>query len=375
LKKICQGESVEISDTSLHIIAQSAAGSLRDAESLLEKVVSFSGETIDETEILPLLGLANPELLNNLIKGILGKDMELCFTSFDAIYNSGADLLQFYAQLRDKFRVLLMTKTLKKPDIPLETMGDEPADLNEMIHDVSGDELYSYLRILVDAETDMRQSLNPRLTLELMFYRMVHISKIQDISDLIKTVQELKHEMKTGSTFSGGFSPSAAVQPKTKGMFNSVNNSAPAVHQTTGHEPEQNIQSDIPPPLEQDDDPKNRLINTMSNKNQVLSAYLEVAEFFSPDQNQCTLSFPASNRFAYEKVMEDNNLALLNKVVKSEYGNDVELKITIKDQDVEATEPSDTEPSKKDERVKKALQNPIVKKTIDLFDGEITDIE
>ncbi|MGI6367390.1 MAG: DNA polymerase III subunit gamma/tau [Anaerolineae bacterium] len=108
LETICAGESISASQGALEYLARRAAGSFRDAESLLEHVAAYSADEIDLEMVQRLLGAAPAELITDLlgamVAGEAGKGIRLVNQALD----QGADPRQFAGEILDQLRGLLL---------------------------------------------------------------------------------------------------------------------------------------------------------------------------------------------------------------------------------------------------------------------------
>jgi DNA polymerase III subunit gamma/tau len=109
LDNIAREEGVHISNTALSLIAREAEGGMRDAESLLDQVVSFAGMTVEDAQVTDILGIIDRELLFQISASIIEGDMKACLQMVDGIYNHGHDMKAFYRNLMQQFRDLLVS--------------------------------------------------------------------------------------------------------------------------------------------------------------------------------------------------------------------------------------------------------------------------
>ena len=78
LKRIVEEEKIQISQRGLLSIARESEGSMRDAQSLLDQVISYAGKNIRDEDIAEVLGLIDRKILYDTIEAIAGKDAERC---------------------------------------------------------------------------------------------------------------------------------------------------------------------------------------------------------------------------------------------------------------------------------------------------------
>ena len=111
LAQICQAESIVADPAALHALARNAAGSLRDAENLLERAVTSLGTPLGLEQVRLLLGLASEERVRALVGHILHGRVPQALTLLNAMAAEGLDLRQLHRQMVDELRELLLLKS------------------------------------------------------------------------------------------------------------------------------------------------------------------------------------------------------------------------------------------------------------------------
>ena len=114
MRMICTTEGAQIDIKSLGLIAREAAGSARDALSLLDQVMTCSEETMTHEQILNILGVIDRKTLFDISEAILHQDIPELLDILDASYDRGYDMKKLYANLVEHFRNLLVIKMGKK---------------------------------------------------------------------------------------------------------------------------------------------------------------------------------------------------------------------------------------------------------------------
>ena len=92
LRKIADAEKLEVPDAALALIARAAEGSMRDAQSALDQVIAFAGQTVTEEDVSTVLGLVGRDLLLDLIEAVVDEDGPRAFALADRAVESGHDL-------------------------------------------------------------------------------------------------------------------------------------------------------------------------------------------------------------------------------------------------------------------------------------------
>jgi DNA polymerase-3 subunit gamma/tau len=110
LKKIAQTLNLTIDDAALELIAERSEGSLRDAESLFERVIAGSSGVIHLEHIFDLLGYFGFEMLEELDEVISKKSLAQGFTLSEKLFSSGKDIKIFFDQYRQHLRHIVCSK-------------------------------------------------------------------------------------------------------------------------------------------------------------------------------------------------------------------------------------------------------------------------
>ena len=110
LERIVREEKIEIDKEVLFAIAKSSDGSLRDAESILDQLISFTKDEVSLEDIISMLGLVEQDALFGIADKIINKDARGALELFNNIIDSGKDIGNFLANLIEHFRNLMIAK-------------------------------------------------------------------------------------------------------------------------------------------------------------------------------------------------------------------------------------------------------------------------
>lgn len=199
LLDITQKEKIEVSSYGLNLIADAADGSLRDAQSLLDKAVAFSGEIIRDEDLKEVLGTISREILFAFSGAILEEKPDEIFNLVEKVIEYGYDLRFFFKELIQHFRNLLLVKSIPDPQDLLPLNEEEINDLKKEAEKASREEMLRYLVVLQQGEQELKFSSHPRIYLEVFLVKMCHFKQIADLKDIMKDLEDLKKEMKAPS--------------------------------------------------------------------------------------------------------------------------------------------------------------------------------
>ncbi|MBE0432492.1 DNA polymerase III subunit gamma/tau [candidate division WOR-3 bacterium] len=170
LKFITEREQIKIAESAVHDIATRADGSVRDAESILEQLVSFVEGTISENDILRLAGSMSRQFYFDLMQQILQRNHSSVLRALNTSIENGAEPLEVYRGLVDYLRAALLTGSKLPPEL-LDLPEDDIKNIRSLA--LSRDQVMSMLEILLDAEDMIKRSMNSRVATELLLCRLI----------------------------------------------------------------------------------------------------------------------------------------------------------------------------------------------------------
>jgi DNA polymerase-3 subunit gamma/tau len=171
LATIASAEGVQLEPTAAFAIARQAEGSARDAVSLLDQASVIGGSTVDEEAVRSLLGVPQGEIRLEIADVVAVGDLRGAFEAIDRLVQAGHDLRNVTGDLLAHFRNLLLVQTAPDQEDLLDIPSDAYAALRAQADKFTPAELSRVLDLLLAAQTDMRWTTSPRLTLELALVR------------------------------------------------------------------------------------------------------------------------------------------------------------------------------------------------------------
>jgi DNA polymerase-3 subunit gamma/tau len=171
LTKVALAEGVALEPSAAHAIARHAEGSARDALSLLDQATVMGGQTVSDETIRALLGAPRGEVQHELADVVAIGDVRGAFEVVGRLVHDGQDLRNVVAESLAHFRNLLLVKTAPGQEDLLDIAGGGYDALRIQAEKFTTGELARVLSLLLAAQTDMRWTTSPRLTLELALVR------------------------------------------------------------------------------------------------------------------------------------------------------------------------------------------------------------
>jgi len=184
LRRICDAEGIAIADSALGLIARAAEGSMRDAQSALDQVIAFAGQTISIDDVSTVLGLVGRDLLFDLIEAVVREDGPRAFALADRAVEAGHDLKLVCRELAVVVRDMMIMAVDPDRAGDFELAEGERDRLAELAARFSREDLMRAFDLLAKTEQDIRAASHPRYHLEMALLRWMHLRKLVPLEDL-----------------------------------------------------------------------------------------------------------------------------------------------------------------------------------------------
>jgi DNA polymerase III subunit gamma/tau len=197
LRHIADAEKVKISEAALREIARAGEGSMRDAQSAFDQVISFSGTEIKTEDVEMALGLASTEMLARVIGAIAGQKPAEALLVVDELVMRGHDLRNFCRDLMSHVRDLLVAKVSGEAAL-LDSAATDRRALVQQADDFSESDLMRFFHSLTETENNLRVAAHPRYQLEVGLVKLIEMRRIVPINNLIERLNALEESLRTG---------------------------------------------------------------------------------------------------------------------------------------------------------------------------------
>mgnify|MGYP005630338977 FL=1 len=192
LKIICNQEGIEVNGLGLEKIAKSGAGSMRDAQSLLDQVIAYCGNKIENDSVEEVLGVVGRTTLEKLVEHLIKKDSVQLLETVQSIVTDGKDLNFLCRDLAEYMRNLMIVKLSKTPDVLLDIQVCNLQVLQAQSKNFHVDELQQMFSVLSRAEMEMKRSSLAQMIFEMSILRLAEIRPFHSIDDMIKAINSLE---------------------------------------------------------------------------------------------------------------------------------------------------------------------------------------
>jgi DNA polymerase III subunit gamma/tau len=251
LRRIVGQLGIRISDSAVSTIARAGEGSMRDAESALDQVISFAGgdsserasNEITDEDVSAALGLVSFETLNGTLRAVSEQDSRKILTIVDDVVSRGFDLRNFCRDLMSHIRSLLVIKAVGLDTELAQMQRTEAESLTEFADLFSEYDLVRFFSLLSKAEQDIRLSSQPRFQLEIGLVKMAQAARLQSIEEAINRLATIEATLAGGAEeaaspdLEGNTRPAAiGEKPRARAPFAPVQPEKKAISQQPGPE-------------------------------------------------------------------------------------------------------------------------------------------
>lgn len=350
LQYICQQEKVDYEQAALEAIAYSADGGLRDAISILDQALAFSDNKLLQEDVFQLLGKVDRRLLFQIIAAIISGDTAKLLEMLYETSENGKDPLQLLGDIIQYLRQMLIIKECGVDNKIVELPAEELRQMEKVGQNIAAGKLIELLEKASFAEKEIKFSSQPYLILEMLGARMAATVKEGFIERLLK-LEEKVDAISRGSA--------SLVEEKNI-------TSAPKDESTEQNLPQQDRISPktVTPSFSKLKNEWGQFLNAIHKSNRV-RAYLEAAEPHSLEQQKLRLN--VRYKFHWDSLKKNQNAVekLIAKYFKFPF--ELEFLFIEESQDTEQIK----EPVSSKQQKIKTHQHPLIKKALEIFEGEI----
>jgi DNA polymerase-3 subunit gamma/tau len=383
LKLIAKSEKISIPEDALREIARTGEGSMRDAQSALDQVISFAGDKITKEDVEMALGVAGADILKRIIDSIASNKPAEAIAAVDEIVMRGHDLRNFCRDLLAHFRDLLVTKVSGNEEL-LEAAVCEPQELKRQSELFSESDLVRFFHSLADTESKLRAATQPRYQLEIGIVKLMELRGVESINEIIQRLAALENNSggagsvaRTPSGSSGSSSPPGKANPErppASSRSASSSFTATAVSPALDKSVEEKLESTAPP-AELSTIERVKAVLEKQRKMLLVPA-LDAAQATVFEESELIIEFAPEARHYRDTLSKPDNNKFVRDACREVTGRDMGVRILVKDPTAEGEPLSreDEERLEKQRLREMAEGSPIVQQMLKTFRGEIVDV-
>ncbi len=188
IKYVLEKEKIEIDKDSLRIIAQKADGSMRDALSILDQVIAYTGENISLNAVNKVLGLIPVEIYFDIVNAILTKNGKVMIDIFAEIKSKGMPLQEFVTGLNRHVRNMMIA-TIENGLDSLELNDDLKNKYIESAKSINIRDMLRISKVITEIEPQIKRAVQPQILVELALLKLLEMDSVVTIESLINKFQ------------------------------------------------------------------------------------------------------------------------------------------------------------------------------------------
>jgi DNA polymerase-3 subunit gamma/tau len=201
LRDVLAREQLAADDAAINILAREAAGSMRDAMSLLDQVIAFGAEKITSEVVAKVLGVADREVLQKLAAAVLAGDAGAALDVLDQTARQGFDMVHLWKDLMRHVRNLVVAKVCSESQARelLDLADEEVADVLALAQKSDTDDLTRIFTGLSRGFDDIVKSGQVRSNLEMTLVRLARRPPLLPLDELLSRLADLERRLATGT--------------------------------------------------------------------------------------------------------------------------------------------------------------------------------
>jgi DNA polymerase-3 subunit gamma/tau len=378
LQFIAGKEEITLEPAAAHAIARGAEGGLRDAESMLDQLVAFCGDTIAEPDVLNVFGFTSEQTVTDFTDRILQGATAEAISLLHEQSEIGKDMMKLTSDLISHLRDLLVYKV--KPEALAEDTSPELQEsLETQAAMIEIDRLLELIDQFATAEARMKWAPNKKLHLEVAVIKAIQTLSQVTLNEVIENLAALRD----GSAKGGESEPSSA-RPKISTAISPVARAKltePAVAEKPINDAmkiAENPGEEVPIDFEA---AWQGVIAATRARRPLIRTWIEQARPLGVEGRFFLLGFPPEQRNVMESLARPANREFLEALLKEETGREWSLKLYVKEGLV-ASPPSSppedelapAQPAKKTGARAAFKDDPLIREALEIFKGEIKPV-
>lgn len=369
LKNIVKSEKIKADDKTLYAVAKGADGSLRDSQSLLDQLISFSAGELKYEDALQILGWVPRESVIGFFDALKKGEWKGLFDLIRQIDLDGKDLGSFSAEVASHLRDLLILQIDPKESELVELAPENLAQVQAQTRLFTKDQLLQMLETALDVQDRMKFALSKRSMVEALAVRLHLISQSASVEDLMAKVEALKSGDLKASTAGSMMAqkPAGFSVPKS-----SENNEVKKKDLNPLEVSEASPSTESSGPLPVSDDAWGKVLERIGKTKPLIQAYLKEAVPVWEGKN-VKLLFPSNRKFYVDSLQAPEYQSALRREIGQAYGIDAALEFGVLPcEPAESAGPTEGTTSA---GVTGFQDDPVVQKALEMFQGKITEIK
>ncbi len=195
LRWVLEQENCSADDVALTILARQAAGSMRDAMSLLDQVIAFSGQELSGDDVARVLGVASRSALLDIARALVDGDGPVCLERVGELADQGFDIAHLTRDLLSLLRDLVVVKVCKDPARLVDAPDEELSAVGKITESASESDLMRLYQGFSRGFDEVVRSIDPRAGLEMLLVRLATRPALLPLDELLHRIGNLEKRL------------------------------------------------------------------------------------------------------------------------------------------------------------------------------------
>ena len=325
LSYIAGMEGIIVEMSALHLIANRADGSLRDAESLFDQVMAFNESEITMDSVKQVLGLVDRKIYFEMLQSIHDANSPHVLKLLEVVFESGVEVEEFSFGLLEVIRKLLFSKIQGSAE-GIDSTEEDKAKYDDLVTKFKSEDLLRMLQMMMDTHSQLSKSIAPRFRLEIVLVRMAMMGRTVDIAQLLAKVDSA--EVVPGSTPDSLNRPElfsdSAYPERSQDKITGSNESAEKNKNATQKDITNKLSSEI------DEDKLRKLwpelVEGVKAVKPTLFNFLKEARILGVDRRTINLALSKKDSFQFNQV--NKNKEDIERLLSEKFGELLKINLT-----------------------------------------------
>ncbi|MBI3800150.1 MAG: DNA polymerase III subunit gamma/tau [Deltaproteobacteria bacterium] len=376
LRLLAEREGLTVDEAGLALIAREADGSLRDAESLIDQVVAWSGGTVNEQTVREALGVADRQALFRVAEAVLARDPAQALRLAAELSQYGYDPRRLCRDLLEHFRHLVIANISEDPVLLAELPDHEVVAVRQQTATRSLEDLQRLFSLMLRAEEEIGKTAYTQLVIDMTLVKLASQPAVVPLDEALAQLEALSRKLLGGNSQEPSPTGTRVTQAKP---------AAPQPISLTRKEEASGSRLTTVPPVVQEATPALRrppaLSDPDADQHSAWEGFLEAVQkekislFFALRTGQLLDLTPTTLQITVDKdpyvkdLTRKESRTILEDIARRFFGRELTVEVT-KGGALSSSVSSPT-PTAAQSQERQAEGDPLVKTVLDVLGGEV----
>lgn len=366
---ITHSEGIRIADETLHLVAQEADGSLRDALSILDQLVATFGMEIKHEEAVRILGISDKSLVKFTLEAVFNKNPKRCIEILNEASERGVNPRRFAEDLLKIIRNALLIKTCGR-EIVSDLSDEEKKEMERISTDQSIESIEMIFKLILEGAEGVQRSFYPRMALEATLVKLSVLHTIIPIDEILIKLEKLSEKIGVSASssfrYQEGETRKNPEEKKTTSSLDKELNSRSSFDDVP-------TSSEKNPTSSSSNSDFGGFVRFVKSKKPITAMHLEQAGKIGFDNGTLKIEFFSSSIHS-DYLSRQDAQENLKKLSKEFFNQDLKVRVEVQSSSTEET--SYQSLKERNAKVKEEMQeDPVVQDVVKIFGGRVVEVK